>query len=42
MAPDPELDGLYGLRSETWRMNREAVLLLASGPRALLLHSRTR
>lgn len=29
--------GLYGPASETWRVNREGVLLLASGPRALLL-----
>jgi uncharacterized protein (DUF2236 family) len=29
--------GLYGPRSEAWRVNREGVLLLASGPRALLL-----
>ena len=32
-----ELAGLYGPKSQTWRVNREAVLLLASGPRALLL-----
>lgn len=32
-----EADGLYGPRSESWRVNREGVLLLASGPRALLL-----
>jgi uncharacterized protein (DUF2236 family) len=29
--------GLYGPRSETWRLNREAALLLGAGPRALLL-----
>jgi len=33
-AGDP---GLYGPRSEAWRLNREAFLLLAAGPRALLL-----
>lgn len=32
--PDP---GLYGPRSEAWRLNREAMLLLGAGPRALLL-----
>lgn len=34
MSADP---GLYGPRSEAWRLNREAMLLLAAGPRALLL-----
>jgi len=34
LAPDP---GLYGPRSEAWRLNREAMLLLGAGPRALLL-----
>ena len=34
MTTDP---GLYGPRSEAWRLNREAMLLLAAGPRALLL-----
>ncbi len=29
--------GLYGPGSEAWRLNREAMLLLAAGPRALLL-----
>ncbi len=29
--------GLYGPDSEAWRLNREAFLLLAAGPRALLL-----
>jgi uncharacterized protein (DUF2236 family) len=29
--------GLYGADSEAWRLNREAVLLLGAGPRALLL-----
>lgn len=33
-APDP---GLYGPQSEAWRLNREAMLLLGAGPRALLL-----
>lgn len=32
--PDP---GLYGPGSEAWRVNREAMLLLGAGPRALLL-----
>jgi uncharacterized protein (DUF2236 family) len=32
--PDP---GLYGPRSEAWRLDREAMLLLAAGPRSLLL-----
>jgi uncharacterized protein (DUF2236 family) len=30
-------DGLYGPASEAWRLNREALLLLGAGPRALLL-----
>jgi uncharacterized protein (DUF2236 family) len=29
--------GLYGPGSEAWRLNREAILLLGAGPRALLL-----
>jgi uncharacterized protein (DUF2236 family) len=29
--------GLYGPRSEAWRLNRESMLLLGAGPRALLL-----
>jgi len=33
-GPDP---GLYGPQSEAWRLNREALLLLGAGPRALLL-----
>jgi uncharacterized protein (DUF2236 family) len=33
-APDT---GLYGPASEAWRLNREAMLLLGAGPRALLL-----
>src|SRR6476469_8545231 len=32
--PDP---GLYGPSSEAWSLNREAMLLLGAGPRALLL-----
>ena len=32
-----EIDGLYGPDSEAWRLNREAMLLLGAGPRALLL-----
>jgi uncharacterized protein (DUF2236 family) len=32
--PDP---GLYGPGSEGWRLDREAMLLLAAGPRSLLL-----
>ena len=36
MTP-PEIDGLYGPDSEAWRLNREAMLLLGAGPRALLL-----
>ena len=32
-----ELAGLYGPDSEAWRLNREAMLLLGAGPRALLL-----
>ena len=33
-GPDP---GLYGPDSEAWRLNREAMILLGAGPRALLL-----
>ena len=33
----PEIEGLYGPTSEAWRLNREAMLLLGAGPRALLL-----
>lgn len=33
-VPDP---GMYGPTSEAWRLNREAMLLLGAGPRALLL-----
>lgn len=33
----PDIEGLYGPRSEAWRLNREAMLLLGAGPRALLL-----
>src|SRR5437763_17101094 len=32
-----ERAGLYGPGSEAWRLNREALLLLGAGPRALLL-----
>jgi uncharacterized protein (DUF2236 family) len=32
-----DLAGLYGPESEAWRLNREAMLLLGAGPRALLL-----
>ena len=31
------MPGLYGPGSEAWRLNREAMLLLGAGPRALLL-----
>lgn len=36
---DPRMTdaGLYGPGSEAWRLNREAMLLLGAGPRALLL-----
>ena len=42
MTPDErarahDLRGLYGPGSEAWRLNREAILLLVAGPRALLL-----
>lgn len=33
----PERRGLYGPESVAWRLNREAMLLLAAGPRALLM-----
>jgi uncharacterized protein (DUF2236 family) len=33
----PDADGLYGPASEAWRLNREALLLLGAGPRALLM-----
>lgn len=33
-TPDP---GLYGPASEAWQLNRESMLLLGAGPRALLL-----
>src|SRR3954470_16987369 len=36
-VPDDDSLGLYGPDSEAWRLNREAVLLLGAGPRALLL-----
>ena len=35
--PRPPDGGLYGPDSEAWQLNREAFLLLAAGPRALLL-----
>jgi uncharacterized protein (DUF2236 family) len=34
---DPERSGLYGPASEAWALNREAMLLLGAGPRALLM-----
>lgn len=34
---DDEVAGLYGPASEAWALNREAMLLLGAGPRALLL-----
>ena len=34
---EEELVGLYGPSSLAWRLNREACLLLAAGPRALLM-----
>jgi uncharacterized protein (DUF2236 family) len=33
----PDIEGLYGPESQAWRLNREAMLLLGAGPRALLL-----
>ena len=36
-APAASDGGLYGPNSEAWRLNREAMLLLGAGPRALLL-----
>ncbi len=36
-GPLDDLSGLYGPDSEAWRLNRESALLLAAGPRALLL-----
>lgn len=36
-GPDGHDEGLYGPASEAWRLNREALLLLGAGPRALLL-----
>lgn len=36
-ADTDEAAGLYGPTSEAWRLNREAMLLLGAGPRALLL-----
>jgi uncharacterized protein (DUF2236 family) len=37
MVPSLTDPGLYGPSSEAWRLNREAMLLLGAGPRALLL-----
>ena len=37
MGHPTEDPGLYGPDSEAWRLNREAMLLLGAGPRALLL-----
>ena len=37
MPPTAADPGLYGPDSEAWRLNREAMLLLGAGPRALLL-----
>ena len=34
---DADARGLYGPESEAWALNREAMLLLGAGPRALLL-----
>ncbi len=36
-AQSPARSGPYGPGSEAWRLNREALLLLGAGPRALLL-----
>ena len=36
MSREPDA-GLYGPPSEAWRLNREAMLLLGAGPRALLM-----
>ena len=35
--PNPADPGLFGPDSEAWRLDREAMLLLGAGPRALLL-----
>jgi uncharacterized protein (DUF2236 family) len=37
VSEDEDRAGLYGPDSEAWRLNREALLLLGAGPRALLL-----
>ena len=37
LATADDSAGLYGPASEAWRLNREAMLLLGAGPRALLL-----
>ena len=36
-TPEEDVRGLYGPGSEAWALNREAMLLLGAGPRALLL-----
>ena len=36
-AAQPDAAGLFGPDSEAWRLDREAMLLLGAGPRALLL-----
>src|SRR6185369_17342039 len=36
-TPRDDARGLYGPGSEAWALNREAMLLLGAGPRALLL-----
>jgi uncharacterized protein (DUF2236 family) len=36
-ADDDDARGLYGPGSEAWALNREAMLLLGAGPRALLM-----
>src|SRR4051812_21060917 len=37
MPPDDHVAGLFGPASQAWRLDREAMLLLGAGPRALLL-----
>jgi uncharacterized protein (DUF2236 family) len=37
IAEADDIEGLYGPGSEAWALNREAMLLLGAGPRALLL-----
>lgn len=36
-SAEDDVRGLYGPDSEAWKLNREAMLLLGAGPRALLL-----